>query len=517
MRLIENESIYRTIWSRFPFSGFDDRQKTLIPFWEKWSLEVLRLLGEGKNVGIIADTGAGKTIIAHLVATARYNKVLFLVPERILGQQHERLLESMAGAGSYATQVLIGSTPHKKRFWNPDAQFTFATPQTFVADFNRWKFEMDFDFVVFDELHHGTGEYDYTKIAVVCKALNIPVVGLSASPGKNVPEIEKIAETMGFDTFCHVPDPNREKKRFVYPKIIPMNEPLRRIEEYLSRDIAYVVRKICEERLYPSRGKELFIPERDLEKIEERLERLVPSRLKYHGLFLLGAYRKLHAIMHFALVESYGTALAYWDGKLGADTSKSGKFVRGLRGTDQAISLMRTLDEKDHPKVERLLYLARSGYIPSVRGIVFVNNRNTGQILTRLLNENGWNADLITGGMSIKRQTGLLRKLADGTMRFIVSTSAIEEGVSVPEIGCVIQYSMPLSEKPRIQRSGRTARVNYGAVDYIILDHPMDKIPFFVSAQGEKTMKEIVSNYPKYKARMVTGKSRAETQLFLFS
>lgn len=512
MHLIDNTSVYETVWSRFGFSGFSEQQKALIPFWKHWALEVLRLLSEGKNVGVIADTGAGKTIIAHFVATARYSRTLFLVPERILGSQHERLLQSMSEK-IYSTQTIIGSTPHKKRSWDPTAQFIFTTPQTFVADFNRWKFNPDFDFVIFDELHHGTGEYDYTKIAVLCKALKIPLIGLSASSGKNFEEIDGIAKSMGFDTFCLVPNPNNEKKRFVCPKIIPMDESLKQIESHLSVAIGHVVQKLCEEGLYPARGKSMFILERDLEAIEKRLDAMIPSRKKYSGLFFVGAYRKFYTILKFALTESYDTALMYWNNKLGNDETKSGMFVRQSPHSNAAISIMQTIDRTSHPKIKQLLYLTGSGYAPWVRGIVFVNNRDTGTILTNLLNSLGRKTELIVGRMSVKRQQHHLNQLAKGDIRFIVSTSAIEEGVSVPEIGCVIQYSMPLNEKPRIQRSGRTARVNYGCVDYITLDHPMDKVPFFTSARGEKTMKEISKNYESIKRR----RALAPQQLSFFS
>lgn len=83
----------RRTWD-LPFYSFNDDEK--IKEWKKYALEVVAKLANG-NVGLIADTGTGKTIMAFLVAEALGVRTLFVTPTVILTNQHASLYRNVVG------------------------------------------------------------------------------------------------------------------------------------------------------------------------------------------------------------------------------------------------------------------------------------------------------------------------------------------------------------------------------------------------------------------------------------
>ena len=487
MELIDNNSVYQTIWSRFPFRGFS-QSDGFISYWKKWALRILTVL-EKKNVGVVAETGAGKTILAHLVATARYQKILFLVPEKILAHQHQSLLRAIAGEGMYTTQVVLGSTPPRKRRWENDAHIIFATPQTFVADFNRYKVNMDFDLVIFDEFHRGVGKYDYTKVAGLCYALQVRTLLLSASPGKNKQKIDAIAGLLHIDHFLFIPHPQQKKMKSTSVLWVDPDERIKKIEEVVHPLLQDITGKI--KQWAPSFEVKSNMPQKQLGRIELFAKHLYPCKQKFELLFLLAAHRKLTYLLQAALTETYTVAHAYWL-RLFTDASKSGQYLSSQRSLQKLFSEIILWDDMSHPKMKMLMKRIQS-YASFERGIIFVNNKKAGVVIKDIVKKLSLRSEVLFGRTSIKKQQRLLEKIRTGEVDFLVATSVIEEGVSVPEIGCVINFSMPLTEQSRIQRMGRTGRTVPGNVEYIVLNHPLDKIPFFVTARGARTMRELIS------------------------
>lgn len=485
MNYLDNMSVYRTLWSRLSYRGFSDVQKRYLPFWYQWSYKVLEGLYRG-NVGVVAETGAGKTIIAHLVSIARFSRILFLVPEKVLASQHKELFLSM-GADSYSYQIILGDTDWRKRHWD-EVFYTFSTPQTFLADYNRWKVSMDFDLIIIDEFHKSVGNYAYVSCEHLASLHGTPLLGLSASPGKTVEDIERLKKHSHIDNLLIVPNPEQEKKRFSYPYTVPLNKELFFIEKQLLSVMGGVLVSLGSLGFRSCFHSSRYLTQKEITRLQKTAKNM-GKYVYYKAQYYIALYQKLAHILKTTLTETYTSTLSYWDETLAADTSKSGMFLKTHTVVCNVISYIRRCDEYAHPKVGRFAYLMRKGYVPGIVGIVFVNNKVTGYRLKEIACAQGKRADVITGATSVKQQHILLRQLAHRDIDVLIATSVIEEGVSVPEVGYIINYSMPLTEISRIQRGGRTGRVGYGAIDYIILDHPLDMSMFHASRRGVETMR----------------------------
>ena len=111
-----------------------------------------------------------------------------------------------------------------------------------------------------------------------------------------------------------------------------------------------------------------------------------------------------------------------------------------------------------------------------MKTIIFVGEKVTGEYIKGIMNEKIPISEVVFGGQkNVKNQLETIEKLKDGGLMFLVSTSVIEEGLNVPEVDAVVHYSMPMTEIARIQRNGRTARVETGNVVFIVLNHSLDK------------------------------------------
>ena len=110
------------------------------------SLNILKT----ENVGIIADTGTGKTVISfidiliHKIENENH-RVLFLVPRRSLAHQHEKLFHKVEREGTTQTAVFIGGVKIKDRKWyDKRKKIIFATPQMFMNDVKRGIADIEF-------------------------------------------------------------------------------------------------------------------------------------------------------------------------------------------------------------------------------------------------------------------------------------------------------------------------------------------------------------------------------------
>ncbi|MFB6077286.1 MAG: DEAD/DEAH box helicase family protein, partial [Candidatus Nanohaloarchaea archaeon] len=77
----------------------------------------------------------------------------------------------------------------------------FATPQVVENDIINDRIDLDeFALVIFDEVHRATGDYPYTFIAESYHrdASDPHVLGLTASPGSDRDQIERVADNLGF-------------------------------------------------------------------------------------------------------------------------------------------------------------------------------------------------------------------------------------------------------------------------------------------------------------------------------
>ncbi|MGK7918407.1 MAG: DEAD/DEAH box helicase [Trichodesmium sp.] len=117
-------------------------------------------------------------------------------------------------------------------------------------------------------------------------------------------------------------------------------------------------------------------------------------------------------------------------------------------------------------------------------GIVFCNSRGAVKkllgIIRRVADKNGesYLADKVAifyGSLGFDRRQDIIQKLQSGIIKIILSTSALEAGIDLPELDCCLVRGYPGSLMSWKQRIGRVGRRNPGLVMFLpVAQNPLD-------------------------------------------
>ncbi len=474
-------------WSKLNFQGFKQEEYAKkYPSWKAGAKKLLEFLEQWINVGIIADTAAGKTIIAILAVFALGKRTLFLTPQRLLTGQHSDLVALMDTNKEYLhSRFINGEVSKQKRIWNdPADQIVFATPHVVMAEIKNGSFNMgDFGLVVFDEMHKATGNYPYVPLAKIAYTSGLLSVGLSASPGGTIEKISIVKENLFlkdlFQTEVETPKKNED---IVVAK---MDENIIQVEHLFTDMLLDIAGNIADLGIEMNRNSITNM------RIFEDIERQLRRKNKYQGGYLAAKYRKLYHAYFIAITESYETFLEYLERMEQKDGSKSGWQIVLDDNTQKIANIART---NLHPKVEKFSELLSSLKQTGKNALVFFSQKSTALALKKNFSNGDFKIEILFGGAdkNIKHQTEVLQKMAAREVDFIFTTSVAEEGLSVPEIDTVIHYSMPQTETALLQRSGRTGRMKTGHVIFLMIDHPLDKVFYYVAKAKTKKMRTII-------------------------
>lgn len=512
-------------WNDLPYWGFNEEQLKQRPFWENAALDIIGLERNGEKVGVVADTGAGKTIIALLVVLqAAGERVLFLAPQRILADQHKTLLQRITG-NTIKSRVITGETLCKNRVWDEGADtVVFATPQVLQSAMRlNPNLLCGFRRIVFDEFHKASGRYSYVPIAKLATDLKLAILALSASPGTNEGKIESVMKNCGVTRLLRV-DWQQAPKRLEDLVLAEPDQKIKEIDDLFNSLLEETTEKL--EEIFESLGYKLersngYIAESKIQEAEKHLQALGPKTPAYFtAVSFIAEYNKLRHAYKTLVTESYETFDAYITERIEKDSSLAAHTIRANNNFKEIVKLVRGPHE-EHPKVVKLIEVLDSMRRMSWRGIIFVAFKKTAFCLQEKLAKAGLETEILFGGKdkNVRRQKEILERLRRGQVSFIISTSVIEEGIAVPEVKAVVHYSMPASPISRIQRSGRTARVQSGNVVYVALNHFLDIARYWRTKTGVRKMKELIgAQPPRIRSPLRRrNKNREDKSQFLFS
>ena len=474
-------------WKKLTFHGFrqEEYAKKHVS-WENAARLLLEILLEGLNCGLVADTAAGKTIIALLAIYALGKRVLFLTPQRLLAEQHHDLTGKMDG-DDFNSRIIHGHTGRKKRIWNdPADRIVFATPHVVMEDIRKGLFGFqDFQIVVFDEMHRATGDYPYVPLAKLVNENGLQIFGLTASPGWKLEKVGPVRNNLFLNKFFEV---NVETPKKIEDIVLAeTDDNLKEIENIFRRLLLELAREIS------AMGIEMDQEELTHMRIFQSIEKELKIKHKYRGAYLAAKYRKLYHAYFITLTESYGTVLEY----LGRMKREDGSVAAREIVLDKRVWQLATIAKNNcHPKVERFFEILATLKNRQKNALIFFSQKTTARALAELLKEKGWRIELLFGSRdkNIKHQKVVLQKIADREIDFVFATSVAEEGLSVPEIDTVIHYSMPPTEISLIQRSGRTGRMKKGHVIFLTINHPLDRIFYFAAKAKVKKMRQLIKD-----------------------
>ena len=90
--------------------------------------------------------------------------------------------------------------------------------------------------------------------------------------------------------------------------------------------------------------------------------------------------------------------------------------------------------------------------------IIFCNTKSTVHYVTVVLQRFGYDADELSADRSQTDRERILKRVRNGTLRFLVATDVAARGLDIPDLTHVIQYEPPEDPEGYIHRAGRTGR-----------------------------------------------------------
>jgi Fanconi anemia group M protein len=491
-----------------------------------------------KNSLVVLPTGLGKTIIAVLVAKKileRFppnSKIIILAPTRPLINQHYHTFLKFLGISEDKFALLTGKIlPEDRIEVFIQNQILFFTPQTLRNDLVNRKYTLEKSaLVIFDEAHHGTGDYPYTMIAdeFIDQNPDGIILGLTASPGASKKKITTLCENLHIlPRNIHI---RTRKDSDVKTYIKPMNIYKIGVElTNLMEGVYQVITMVLEERLnylsqvnfLEKKGDPLYnkVIRKDLLRLNAELVGLLKGDGDKTGVYSALSINAQGLILFhmLELVEQQGLdVLLDYLNKLHRDArKKSSSKATKILASDNRLHRIHLELKKNvefspenlvHPKyhVLKSVILEELQNNPKSRILVFIKLRNSVKNIIRKLKivpsikpvrfVGQATKSQDDKGLSQKRQIEILEEFKEGQYNVICSTNVGEEGLNISECDLVIFYDVVASEIRLIQRKGRTARHREGKVIILYSKNTRDEIYLRIALSKLKKMNVNLNN-----------------------
>jgi ATP-dependent RNA helicase DeaD len=124
------------------------------------------------------------------------------------------------------------------------------------------------------------------------------------------------------------------------------------------------------------------------------------------------------------------------------------------------------------------------------RGIVFVNMKQSADMVVKKLRHLKINAAAIHGDIRQQQRERVLSNFRKGNLRILVATDVASRGLDIENVDIVFNYDLPLENENYIHRIGRTGRAGKSGIAVTFLspggEDRLDTIAQMTGAQLEE-------------------------------
>ncbi|MDQ6978581.1 MAG: DEAD/DEAH box helicase, partial [Mariprofundaceae bacterium] len=103
-----------------------------------------------------------------------------------------------------------------------------------------------------------------------------------------------------------------------------------------------------------------------------------------------------------------------------------------------------------------MVHLLRSMEVQ--RGMIFANEKRTGESLARFLARYGFGVGILSGDVPQRKRMRILESFMKGDLQLLVATDVASRGIHVDDVSHVFNYDLPEDAESYVHRIGRTAR-----------------------------------------------------------
>jgi len=499
------------------------------------------------NTMVVLPTGVGKTAIFLMMAAYRLSmypksKILLLGPTRPLIEQYAEVFKKHFNLEAAKMTIFTGFVSPEKRaeLWKT-SQIIFSTPQGLENDILSNKIDIsDISLLGFDESHRATGEYSYNFVAkqYIKRALHPRILALTASPGTDHETINEVCKNLFIEkievrtttdedvkpyikdvdikkVFVELPDEFIDIKKYLDASYKSKFVELKNLG-FTTEGVKYSKRNIL--GMQAEIHAKIAGGERDFETLK--------------ALSLLAEVIKIHHAIELVETQGLDSLKEYMD-KLQSEartgkTKASINLARDINFRSAYVKLEKVVGKFEHPKLAELKKIVTEELDKnnpdnaSKKIIIFSQYRDSGSQITKELNALGFKTKLFVGqakkkdtGLSQKKQKEMLEEFTNTDFNVLVSSSVGEEGLDIPQVDLVIFYEPVPSAIRKIQRSGRTGRLDDGRIIMLITKDTVDEVYYHVARNKEKrmyrTIGEITKNYSTSKQKDNDGNQVAKT------
>ena len=124
------------------------------------------------------------------------------------------------------------------------------------------------------------------------------------------------------------------------------------------------------------------------------------------------------------------------------------------------------------------------------RGIVFVNTKQSADMVAKKLRDDKINAAAIHGDIRQNQRERILSKFRKGNLHILVATDVASRGLDIDNVDVIFNYDLPLENENYIHRIGRTGRAGKHGIAVTFLspsgEDRLDEIAHMTGAELEE-------------------------------